>query len=157
MKLRIENLFRLALALGSCSLALNTQAAAAPKAPAKPKSPELEVAAVQESPKSVFTIPVSRKDGRNPFFPDANPSKELTRISPTNAVVDTSVFVLNGLTSLPKRTAIINNRTFEPGEEGEVKLANGSRLLIKCVDIRDDAAAILVGGQRKELKLRIGL
>ncbi|HLH55033.1 MAG TPA: hypothetical protein VKY92_15595, partial [Verrucomicrobiae bacterium] len=65
--------------------------------------------------------------------------------------------VLNGITSPPRRTAIVNNRTFERGEEGEVHLPNGNKVLIRCEEIRADSAIISVGGVRRELKLRSGL
>ena len=39
--------------------------------------------------------------------------------------------MLNGITSPPKRTAMINGRTFETGESGEVKLPTGAKALIK--------------------------
>jgi hypothetical protein len=65
--------------------------------------------------------------------------------------------VLNGITSPPKRTAMINGRTFEPGEEGEVRLPAGGKMLIKVEEIKSESAVILVGGQRRELRLRAGV
>ena len=74
-----------------------------------------------------------------------------------NAPVDVSSFVLNGITSPPKRTAMINGRTFEAGEEGEVRLPSGGKAMIKCEEIRSDSAVILFNGVRRELRLRFGL
>jgi hypothetical protein len=65
--------------------------------------------------------------------------------------------VLNGITSPPRPTAMINGRTFEPGEEGEIRMPSGARMLIKCEDIRSESAIISVGGRRRELRLRSGL
>lgn len=118
------------------------------KAPAAP-SAEADI------PTSVFNIPANPKEGRNPFFPQSKPTL-VPSLKPVDPV-DPMAFVLNGITSPPKRTAMINGRTFEPGEESEVKLPNGGKILVKCVEIRDDSAVILVAGQRRELRLRFGI
>lgn len=52
---------------------------------------------------------------------------------------------------------MINGRTFEPGEEGEVRLSNGAKVLIKCEEIRTDSTVIVLNGVRRELRLRFGL
>lgn len=135
-------------ATGAPAAPAKASTAAAPTVAAKPAS--------QEIPQSVFTIPASPTEGRNPFFPDTAPGRDLVRPSPTNAV-PTSSFVLNGISSPPVRTAIINNRTFVIGEEAEVKLPGGGKTLIKCAEIKDDSAVIVVNGQRRELKLRFGI
>src|SRR5215472_2475699 len=93
-------------------------------------------------PQSVFVIPSQPSKGRNPFFPQS-----VTRVVAPTLIkpnsVDTTLFVLNGITSPPRRTAMINGRTFESGEEGEVRLANGGKAMIKCEQIRADSAVIL--------------
>jgi hypothetical protein len=103
--------------------------------------------AAVEIPKSVFEPAI----GRNPFFPTsgfaAQIPQQVTPVSP----VDPNAFILNGITSPPKRTAMINGRTFEVGEEGEVRLLGGAKVLIKCEEIRDDSAVISVKGQRREV------
>jgi len=110
----------------------------------------------QEIPKSVFVIPASPKDGRNPFFPQS--AQVVAQPTKRDAPLDPSLFVLNGITpSGPKRTAMINGRTFEAGESGEVRLPSGSKMLIKCEEIRADTVVILVDGQRRDLRLRFGL
>ena len=115
--------------------------------------------AQQEIPRSVFVIPANPKEGRNPFFPYAvQPAPVVDSTGKnTNPGIDPSGFVLNGITSPPKRTAMINGRTFEPGESGEVRLKTGFRVLIKCEEITNDSAIITVGGKRVELRLRLGL
>ena len=77
--------------------------------------------------------------------------------APKATFADSSAFVLNGITSPPKPTAMINGCTFEVGEEHEVRLPSGSKMLVKCEEIRADSAVILVGGVRRELRLRGGL
>ncbi len=64
--------------------------------------------------------------------------------------------VLNGITGPPRRTAMINGRTLEAGEDAEVKDHNGSKTRIKCLEIKDDSAIIEIisTGERKELRLR---
>ncbi len=101
----------------------------------------------------MFVIPSSPKDGRNPFFPQSR----IDAPKPKDAPADFSGIVLNGITSPPKRTAMINGRTFEQGESAEIKFSNGVKLLIKCEEIRTDSAIISVEGQRRELRLRFGL
>ena len=107
-------------------------------------------------PQSTFNIPSQPSEGRNPFFPQST-VRVVVPVVTTGHPVDTTLFILNGITSPPKRTAMINGRTFEPGEEGEVRLAGGGKMLIKCEDIKAESAVISVAGQRRELRLRSGL
>jgi hypothetical protein len=112
-------------------------------------------------PESVFNVPQDPSQGRNPFFPDstagfAQAPKPVTNAAPK--ALEITGLTLNGITPLgPKRTAMINYRTFEPGEEGEIKLPKGGRLLIKCLEIRNDTVLISIGSERRELSLRKGL
>lgn len=146
------------LAAVSC---LGLAATAAPSTKSAPAAePAAKPVVQQDIPKSVFVIPSSPKEGRNPFFPYSAqpapaPNPDPGGKNPTP--VDASGFVLNGITSPPKRTAMINGRTFEPGEAGEVRTRNAYRVLIKCEEIRDDSAIINVDGKRIELRLRTGL
>jgi hypothetical protein len=112
----------------------------------------------QSITKSVFVIPATPKQGRNPFFPySAQPAPMPDEAGKNTRGLDPSGFVLNGITSPPKRTAMINGRTFELGESGEVRSKMGYRVLIKCEEIRSDSAVISVEGKRIELRLRLGL
>jgi hypothetical protein len=74
----------------------------------------------------------------------------------TNAPV-VSVFVdlrLSGVSGTPEhRLAIINNRTFETGEEAEVSTGTG-RVRIRCLEIRADVAIVMVNGERREVRFR---
>jgi len=112
--------------------------------------PEIEI------PQSIFIIPSSPREGRNPFFPLSTAATPPPTTRPT-ATVDVAMLSLNGLTSPPRRTAIINGYTFEPGEEHEVRIPGGGREPIKCIEIKDDSATVLIRGQRRELRLRSGL
>jgi hypothetical protein len=106
-------------------------------------------------PQSVFVIPSQPRDGRNPFLPASAIPVITTKVVDPGAEV--ANLVLNGLTGPPKRTAMINGRTFEAGEEADVRLASGAKLRVKCEQIRQDAAVVSVAGQRRELRLRAGL
>lgn len=154
-------------ARSSCSVALvlamvgsMASAHASSKDPAKaPARMPLNIRPVPEVPipLSVFNIPSQPSEGRNPFYPQSAVRVVAPTIIPQNPVNIASFIVLNGITSPPKRTAMINGRTFEPGEEGEIKLPQGGRMLIKCIEIKSESATIESGGQRHELRLRSGL
>jgi hypothetical protein len=107
-------------------------------------------------PQSIFNIPTQPSEGRNPFFPQSTVQVVMVQKVSKDNPIESFSFVLNGITSPPKRTAMINGRTFETGEEGEVRMPGG-KILIKCEEIKADSAIITVGGQRRELRLRNGL
>jgi hypothetical protein len=141
--------------LFSLTIGMDAYAKDAPsKRSAKASIPRVPDVAI---PQSAFNIPVQANDGRNPFFPQSTPKLPSTPTPNPGTPIETTYFVLNGITSPPKRTAMINGRTFEPGEEGEVRLPTGGKMLIKVEDIKSESAVILVGGQRRELKLRAGV
>ncbi len=135
-------------------LSLVSQGPAAQSAKALAPVPGPAAPAHVEIPQSVFNVPSSPKEGRNPFFPRSTTAAPV--INPKTPV-DNSSIVLNGITSPPKRTAMINGRTFEAGEEGEIRTLNGGRLLIKCIEIKNESAIIDISGQRRELRLRLGI
>jgi hypothetical protein len=114
--------------------------------PAAPIAPAVEAPTHQ----SVF---VDRKGfGRDPFFP--NSQRRLGPIQ-TNKPVEVNVtnLSLKGVSgTTEKRLAIINNRTFEVGEEGDLRVG-GQVLRIKCVEVRDRSVLITVNGISKELFL----
>jgi protein disulfide-isomerase len=63
---------------------------------------------------------------------------------------------LKGISGPPNaRLALINNQTLGAGETGKVKL--GSTVVkVKCLEVRDDAAIVMVDGanERRELRMR---
>ncbi len=117
--------------------------------------PNLQTVPELPIPQSLFTVPSQPSEGRNPFFPQSTVRVVVPKVNKENPI-DTTSFVLNGITSPPRRTAMINGRTFEVGELGEVKLPAGGKQLIKCEEIKSESAIIDVGGQRRELRLRSG-
>jgi hypothetical protein len=148
--------FVIARASCLCLLAGICANAASSKAPGTGKSNSVPTFTPVEIPLSVFVAPATPKEGRNPFFPQSIATQPVVKASP-GAQIDMSGFVLNGITSPPRRTAMINGRTFEPGEEGDVKLPNGAKVLIKCEEIGADSTVIVVNGVKRELRLRFGL
>ncbi len=155
MKARVYLLAKPAnLAVLTLALAVLSGRAAPAKTQAAPPASQAPAAAGQpETPQSIFVIPASPKEGRNPFFPRSTVGVQAT--IPKPGTLDNSAFVLNGIVpNGPRRTAMINSRTFEVGEEGEVRLANGAKVLIKCAEIKGTSVTILIGGQPRELRLR---
>jgi hypothetical protein len=108
---------------------------------------EVSVDVSRDIPRSVFTVPANPKEGRNPFFPSEG-TEGSKRPSP-----DSRAIVLKGLSGKPtERLAMINNRTFAEGEEGEVSTPSG-KVKIRCVEIKTDSVVIEVGGERRELRM----
>jgi hypothetical protein len=71
------------------------------------------------------------------------------RIGPTN-------FVLKGLSgSKGRRFALINDGTFEQNEQGKVRLGE-SNVVVRCLEIRDDAVLIQVVGEIERRTLKLG-
>ncbi len=66
-------------------------------------------------------------------------------------VVDLDLKGISGAAN--RRLAIINNRTFEAGEEGEVASSSG-HVRLTCKEIKDDSVRVIVNGQERTLRLR---
>jgi hypothetical protein len=154
----IEKLLAFAAAfLGLVFACLATQTRT--NAPAKVLLATTNAAPVQvEIPKSVFLMPTIPQEGKDPFFPRSTrlfPSVVVkTNVQPTPPVVELR---LNGISgTADRRLAIINNRTFETNEEGEVP-TNTGRARIRCLEIKADSVLLQVGSERRVLHLRPGL
>lgn len=111
-----------------------------------------------EIPKSVFIIPTTPQEGKDPFFP-LSMRIFVSAVVKTNAHATAPAIVelkLNGISgTVEHRLAIVNNRTFEADEEGAVSTASG-RVLIRCLEIKPDSVRLLVNGQERTLHLRPG-
>ena len=146
--------FSAALLCMAASAAPTPGKSAAAPAPSKP-----EAATEQEVPRSVFTVPTSPKEGRDPFYPNSTLGFPNVNVGRTNnAVVATparmSLMGISGTREKP--LAIINGRTFGKGEEQEMPSPNG-KLRVKCLEIKEESVIIDVNGERQELRLRRGL
>ncbi len=100
-------------------------------------------------PKSVFDESI----GKDPFFP----RRSLAPV-PQAAVSEARVtdFTLNGITPLGARpTAIINGKTFEKGESGEVKVPSGGKVMIRCVEIKEGTVSIMIENSPRPIELRM--
>jgi hypothetical protein len=104
-------------------------------------------------PMSIFVIPATAQEGKDPFFPQStrlHPAPPVTGATPPPTVPE---LVLKGVSgSANRRLAIINNRTFARGEEGDV-MWNGTRVRVKCTEIESDSVQVTVNGQVKVLRL----
>lgn len=112
-----------------------------------------------EIPTSQFTIPTAIAEGRNPFFPDSILTLKVNPIAPTNSLgkLTPVALVLQGISGTgAKRFALINGRTFEVGEDGDVTVGR-SKVHVHCLIIREDGVTIEIEGNRQELKMRPGL
>ena len=109
-------------------------------------------------PRSVFVDDLTK--GKDPFFPatsrrvdntvSAIPQGPATPVKPTAEQIQ-----LKGLfKSANRQLALINNRTFEAGEQADVKITDG-KVRLRCVEIRPRSVIILLPGetQRRELHL----
>ena len=151
--------FTLAAAL--LGLTLSARAAQSPPPTAGKATATTNVRPAEpELPKSVFIFPATPEEGKDPFFPLSKrlrPSPRVVTMTTTN--VPTQVVVqmeLKGISGTPgHRLAIINNKTFEEGEEGEVSVAS-SRVRVVCKEIKDDSVLVLVNGRDQTLSLRAG-
>ena len=110
---------------------------------------------------SMFTLPASPLEGRDPFYPHSmRPYAGYLAAHTNRAVVEAAPIVelhLNGISgSAARPLAIINNRTFEVGEQADV-YSNAGRSRIRCIEIGPDSVIIQIGGERRMLHLRSGL
>jgi hypothetical protein len=107
-------------------------------------------------PKSLFVIPSSPREGTDPFFPKVGRPIQPPVVTQTSTPVAVDLH-LKGFSGTPQQPlAIINNKTFAAGEEGDLNLASG-RVHLRCVEIKSDSVVIEIGGERRELRLRQGL
>jgi len=130
-------------------IAADTRGAQTPQKPSAPATPDYE----QHLVKSVFVNTPSV--GKDPFFPTST-RRGLVKGPVTQS--DLPVVPLLSLKGISgqkgHRLAIINNRTFEVGEEAELKFG-GQSLRVRCVEIRDDGVTVNVNGQNQKLLLDV--
>lgn len=111
-------------------------------------------------PKSVFVMPKDKLQGIDPFFPRSTypytgpvvPIIIPTNPEPVRVEVELKLKAISGLPE--HRLALINNHTFEAGEEGEI-ITNKGRMRIRCLEIHQDSAVVQVGAERRELRLPV--
>jgi hypothetical protein len=114
-------------------------------------------------PQAVFKVPTSLQEGmRDPFFPKSTYFVVRAPVTPQQPTTKETVIVhvdlkLQGMSGpLNHRLPIINGRTFEVGEEAEVKTPSG-KVTVRCVEVKADVVTVTVNGERQQLKLPQGL
>ena len=154
----IEKLLAFAAAFLSLAFAcLATQTRT--NAPAKVSLAATNAPPIQaEIPKSVFLIPTTPQEGKDPFFPRSMrlfaSAVVKTNVQPLATIPPPVELRLNGISgTADRRLAIINNQTFETNEEGEVP-TNPGRARIRCMEIKADSVVVQVGTEQRVLRLR---
>src|SRR5580698_32088 len=101
--------------------------------------------------RSVFTMPTSPGEGRDPFFPNSmRPYAEFQ--SHTKHPVDVTSLQIRGISQIAGQLyVIINNHTFGVGDEGDVITPEG-RIHLKCLSISSDSVLVESGGMQHILK-----
>jgi hypothetical protein len=130
---------------------------AAPKPAPAPATNEIVVA------RSIFVMPTARPEGCDPFYPRSNRPYTSGQVlvatnQNTTAAAPVSVELrLNGISgTATHQLAIINNRTFGVGEQGDVVTATG-RAHIRVLEIRKETVIVQTPGETKILHMRQGV
>ncbi len=98
--------------------------------------------------RSLFDIPATPHDGRDPFFPD---STRGYAVATTNAATEVSALAIRGFSGTSgNRMVIINNHTFGVGDESDVLTPSG-RVHVHCLAIKPNSVVVEANGQRREL------
>ena len=126
---------------------LATAAAAGPALHAEPAkaAPAKPVAA-----RSMFVMPTSPREGRDPFFPESTRPYEEAQPKTPGSIKNLAVKGISYEHGRPM--VIINNHTFAVGDEGEV-LTTGGRAHLRLVEIRKTAVVVEINGSRRELTI----
>ncbi len=149
----------LCFSLTIATLAFVFSPASGTAAPAAGTNAVIATTSSNSIPQSVFTIPTSKAEGCDPFFPTSTrlwASTDPTPVAASQQTKSTGVdcITLKGLAGVPSNPlAMINGRPMARGEDAEINTDCG-RLLVHCVDITTNSAIIEVGGERRELHLR---
>ena len=116
-------------------------------------------ARAQDAPQSVFNVPRTPQEGKDPFFPTSTRMFVVVAksIEPAGVAVPRGELFLKGFSGpINNRLAIINNYTFAAGESADVRTSSG-RVRVHCVEIKSDSVIIRVGDEKRELHLRNGV
>jgi hypothetical protein len=107
---------------------------------------------------SVFAVPLSLKEGRDPFYPKSTRVIESnTKRPPRVVVAGPAILELKGISGTAARPlALINNQTFAVGDKQHVNTDAG-RVEVLCLDIEGTTVRIKAQGQTRELMLRKGI
>jgi type II secretory pathway component PulC len=136
--------------VASVFVSLNSIAAPPARTPAATPAP----AATPQEPQVVKSVFVDRPNfGRDPFFPNSLRRGKTVQDTVVEPVANFNNIVLKGISgTAEKRLAIINNKTFEAGEDGELRIS-GHLTKIKIVEVREKSVVISLNGVTRELFL----
>jgi hypothetical protein len=108
-------------------------------------------AALPPLPRSIFELPTTPRDGRDPFFPNS-PRLFASMAVPQAKSKDLSSLVVRGKSGTPDHPlVIINDITFAQGDERDV-ITPGGRIQIHCLQIIGDLVVIEANGERHQLR-----
>jgi hypothetical protein len=94
---------------------------------------------------SVFAIPATPAEGRDPFFPSSIRIYGSNSDKPSQGPAFNELTVRSILVTPQRVLAIINNHPFAAGEDGDVTIAKtGQRLHIRCADINPKTGTVTV-------------
>jgi len=133
--------FTTLLTLALAALAIGTMAAAADNKPATAAT----------GIRSVFVLPSSTKEGRDPFFPESTRVADALAQAAATKPVDITTLTVRGISGTSGHLlAIINNHTFAVGEEADMQTSSG-RTHVRCVEIHTDSVLVEINGQMRRL------
>lgn len=112
-------------------------------------------------PKSVFVI--DPQFGKDPFFPKSDrlfkllPKPEDPIVPPPAPTFPDEIRCQGISGTAARRIVIINGKSFEKHEKGDIRLSSGQTAKVTCVDIKETSVVLEVNGVTKELHLRATL
>jgi hypothetical protein len=148
-------------ALGGLSLVLlpSCKPAVQPSGPPKPVAAKtnLLATATNRVPTAYVSVfeDLAPPKGRDPFFPNSRRREpEPTSTTPREKAAAVTELVLKGIVGSPNhRLAVINSTILEINEEASVRLPEGARVRVRCVEIGEDHALIKVEGELQPRRL----
>lgn len=101
---------------------------------------------------SVFILPASSREGRDPFYPESTRTFE-TKVVTSNVFELSSLKYMGFSVMAGHLFAIINNRTFTTGDENDVVTTSG-RIHVRCLEITTTSVLLEINGQLHRIKLQ---
>ena len=138
----------------SALLSIKSVGAPSARTPATTPAATPAPAAAPQEPEQIKSVFVDRPNfGRDPFFPNSLRRGKVVQDSVVEPVANFNNIVLKGTSGTPeKRLAILNNKTFAAGEDGELRIG-GHLTKVKCVEVREKSVVISINGITRELFL----
>jgi len=148
----IQNAKKLSWVVVVASVLLSIKSVAAPAA--RTPAPAAAAAAAPQEPQHIKSVFVDRPNfGRDPFFPNSSRRGRIVQDTVVEPMANFNNIVLKGISgTVEKRLAIVNNKTFEVGEEADLRIG-GHLTKVKCVEVREKSVVISINGVTRELFL----